>query len=369
MTDGTLSSPDMQSTGWAETGFRARAPEEDYGQQTRTASSYEWAFRAGSSLAMRQVVEQIRNFAQSDQPVLISGENGAGHQLAARAIHHHSARGSGPFVTVDCTKVSASARADELLGREDGRLAGENVSTQGQIEAAQKGTLFLDGIDSLPGALQAELLRLLIHGQVLRVGGRHPVGVDVRVIAAITLPPKDALVAGRFSEDLYRRLSALAMTLPPLRDCRSGIGILANSFVRDLALQSGRPVPRISEPASRAIDAHSWPGNISELMAVLQRAVALTDFGEIQLDDLRLGVAPSATPPSRQQAARPLPGTDAERDLLLGTLHRNGLNVSRAARELSVSRVTLYRMMHRNRLMLRQQYVVRGDHDGTSRGE
>ena len=304
----------------------------------------------GNSLAMRQVLERMERFARTDDPVLITGESGTGKELAARALHAHSRRHAGPFVALNCAAFPSNLIASELFGYEKGAFTGAAVRTRGQIEHADGGTLFLDEIGDMPVDLQGHLLRFLQDGQIVRVGGREPVAVDVRIVAATNVRLHQAISEGRFREDLYYRLNILALSMPPLRERPEDIELLANHFLRHAAQQFDRIIVGFAPEAISVLQRHNWPGNVRELMAVVRRAVVMGDSEYITLDDLSgMDVPP---PRSVVSTNRPLPGSDDERAALQETLTNTQENITLTAHELGVSRVTLYRMLRRHGIVL-----------------
>jgi DNA-binding NtrC family response regulator len=324
-------------------------------------------FMVGNSPAMLEVFEQIRRFASCDVPVLITGESGTGKELVARAIHDRSRRAAGPYVALNCAAVPASLIASELFGYEKGAFTGATGRKHGHIEHAHRGTLFLDEIGDMPIDLQGVLLRFLQEGEILRVGGRQPIKVDVRVVAATNVRLRDAIAARRLREDLYYRLNVLSLHLPPLRE-RDGVEVLATYFLREIARELGRELLGFTPAATEALLSYAWPGNVRELIATTRRAVVLANGPRIELTDLRLEPAEPAPPVrakpaarhGRQLTARPERGSQAERDAIVQALQESQFNMTRAARALGVSRATLYRMLQRNRIELAQQYLVRG---------
>ena len=324
-------------------------------------------FMVGNSPAMLDVFEQVRRFAACDVPVLITGESGTGKELVARAIHERSSRSRGPYVALNCAAVPATLIASELFGYEKGSFTGANGRKHGHIEHAHRGTLFLDEIGDMPIDLQGLLLRFLQEGEILRVGGRQPIKVDVRVVAATNVRLREAIAAGRLREDLYYRLNVLSLHLPALRERDGDVEVLAVYFLRQIAQELGRDLRGFTPAALAAILAYPWPGNVRELIATLRRAVVLANGPLIEISDLRLDAAPlpvmAAAPrapgrASRLRAVRPKPGSDGERDAILQALQESGFNMTRAAQLLGVARATLYRMLQRNRIELAQHYLV-----------
>jgi len=304
------------------------------------------------SPAMQFVTDLIGRFTRTDEPVLITGESGTGKELAAQAIHEGSSRQSGPFVALNCAAIPSSLVASELFGYEKGAFTGANARTKGQIEHANGGTLFLDEIGDMPVDLQGHLLRFLQDGQIVRVGGRETIRVDVRVVAATNVRLREAIADGRFREDLYYRLNVLTLPLPPLRERREDIEPLARHFLAAAAVDFRRPVTDFEPDALTALQCHNWPGNIRELMSMIRRAVVIGDGETIRRADL-MGIDESPMP-TPLTGPRPLPraGSDEERAALLAALARHNENVTLTAHELGVSRVTLYRMLRRHSVSL-----------------
>ena len=205
-------------------------------------------FMVGNSPVMLEVFDQIRKFAACDVPVLITGESGTGKELVARAIHHHSARAAGPFAALNCAAVPATLIASELFGYEKGAFTGAVSRKHGHVEHAQGGTLFLDEIGDMPIDLQGLLLRFLQEGEILRVGGRQPIKIDVRVVAATNVRLREAIAAGKLREDLYYRLNVLTIDLPPLRERAGDVEVLATYFLRQIARELQREMQGFTPP-------------------------------------------------------------------------------------------------------------------------
>jgi len=365
MTDRTPTSIYGERREWPQTVIHMRAPDIRHATDSVGLQSPALVFREGNSPAMQDIAELIRRFASCDLPVLITGESGTGKEFAAREIHDRSLRRTGEFVAVNCSEIAPTLIARQLFGYE----TGTSPARPGQVEHAHGGTLFLNEIGAVPIDLQGQLLRLLQRGEIVRVGGHEPIKVNVRIITATSLRLPHAIATGKLRDDLYYRLSVLRMHLPPLRERKGDIEVLVNHFVEEIARELGSNIRSVSPAAISAMEAHSWPGNVQELVATIRRAVTLSDSEEIQVANLGLDTALPAPSASVQISSRPLPGSDAERDLLLSTLQRNGSNIARTARELKVSRVTLYRMLDRNHLVLQQQYVVRDHFETATRSD
>jgi DNA-binding NtrC family response regulator len=322
----------------------------------------------GQSKAIRQVLEQLERFAWTDEPILITGESGTGKELIAHAVHNNSSRRDGPFVAVNCAAIPGTLVASELFGHEKGAFTGATGRSRGQIEHAHGGTLFLDEIGDMPIDMQPHLLRFLQERRIMRVGGREQIDVDVRIVAATNVDLPRAIGEGRFREDLYYRLNMLALEIPPLRERPDDIPVLAEAFLREATTRFRRPVVGFAPESLAALQAHAWPGNVRELIAVVRRAVIVSDLPVIGPESL-MGLRDAAEKAEKtdivlpngmpapviipvQPAGRPIPGSDEERAMLLDTLRGTQENVTQTARELGVSRVTLYRMLRRHDIML-----------------
>jgi transcriptional regulator with PAS, ATPase and Fis domain len=304
------------------------------------------------SPAMRRVAGLVRRFEQTDEPVLITGESGTGKELLARAIHQGSQRTQGPFVAVNCAAIPPGLVASELFGYEKGAFTGAMSRTIGQIEYAKGGTLFLDEIGDMPIDLQGHLLRFLQEGQIRRVGGRETIGLDVRIVSATNVRLGQAIAEGRFREDLFYRLNVLTLPVPPLRERPEDIGPLACHFLRVAARDFDRSIEGFSADAMAILRRNRWPGNVRELMSVVRRAVVVGDGRLIDTAAL-IGMDPLEAP-TTLASATPKPGSPEERATLLATLERTEENITSTADALRVSRVTLYRMLRRHRIVLKR---------------
>ena len=303
-------------------------------------------FMVGNSPAMQRVYSAIRRYAASKAPVLITGESGTGKELVAQAIHERSAFRRGPFVAINCAALPPTLIASELFGYEKGAFTGAAQRRIGRLEAANGGTIFLDEIGDLPLELQGHLLRFLQEHTIDRIGGTRPIEVDARVIVATNVNLALAIGQGRFREDLFYRLNVLNLPLPPLRERGEDIELLATFFQRKFATEHGRAIEGFSEDARQTLREYRWPGNVRELIGCVRRAVVMADSSSIGPHDLGL---------SRTGASRPSPASaenhsglrDFNDAQLRAALAANGGNVSRTARALNVSRMTLYRYMRR----------------------
>jgi DNA-binding NtrC family response regulator len=300
----------------------------------------------GRSEAMLQVYKTAARVAATDATVLIMGESGTGKELVARAIHQASPRAAAAFVAVDCGAIAEGVLESELFGHARGAFTGAQAARRGLFEEAHGGTLFLDEIGDVGPNLQARLLRALQEGTIRRVGTNEPVAVDVRVVAATNRDLSQAVKAGRFREDLYFRLNVVEIHIPPLRERREDIPLLAEHF----AQKHGRPdgARAISEAARDLLVAYDWPGNVRELENVVARALALNPAGVILPEDLpetlRAPAPPGAAPPGLALADRPAL-EEVERRYAALVLSEAGGNKTRAAEILGIDRKTLYRLV------------------------
>jgi two-component system, NtrC family, response regulator len=296
----------------------------------------------GATPAMREIFRIIHRVARSDATVLVQGESGTGKELIARAIHRRSPRAEAPFVAINCGAIPETLLEAELFGHERGAFTGAHMQRKGRVELVAGGTLFLDEIGELSPMLQVKLLRFLQERTIERVGGRELIHVDTRVIAATNRDLKVELERGGFREDLYYRLSVVAIRVPPLRERGEDIVVLANAFLRRVGQEQRRRL-RFSSEALQAIMAYSWPGNIRELENRVSRAVIMARGGLITAEDLDLQAAAQ----DRTVSLREMRG-EAEREALVETLARHAGNISRAARELQISRPTLHGLLERH---------------------
>lgn len=301
----------------------------------------------GESPAMQALFAAIRKVASVDAPVLISGESGTGKELAARSIHERSQRAAGPFVAVNCGALPSSLIHSELFGHEKGAFTGAHQRKIGFIEKAQDGTLFLDEMADLPLDLQANLLRFLQEQTIERVGGCEPITVNARIIAASNVNLEQAVAERRFREDLYFRLHVLALTVPPLRERGADVELLAKYFFQKFANERHSAVKGFSAKALQAIRDHDWPGNARELINRVRRAIVMTEHRMIHPADLGLDARVTPlTAVALEQARR-----EAEVHAIRASLKAAGNNISRSARMLGVSRVTLYRLMAKHNIV------------------
>ncbi len=295
----------------------------------------------GEGPAMGQLLRHIRKVARVDAPVLISGESGSGKDLAAQALHRYSNRAAQPFVPVNCGAIPASLIQSELFGYERGAFTGAAHSKQGMFESAAGGTLFLDEIADLSLELQTNLLRFLQEKTINRVGSTQSIAIDVRIIAATHVNLEEAVRNGKFREDLFYRLNVLNLTIPPLRERPEDVAGLAQYFFTKFAAEKNPRLTGFSRNALRAMEGHLWPGNVRELINRVRRAMVMAEGRLVTVGDLGLEQRADT---GLQEALGDIRVT-AERHAVVTGLHRAQRNVSQAARDLGVSRMTMYRLM------------------------
>ncbi|NMF98270.1 sigma-54 dependent transcriptional regulator [Aromatoleum toluolicum] len=297
---------------------------------------------------MLQLYRQLDKIVTVDAPVLIGGESGTGKELVARAIHHHSERANGPFVAMNCGAIAPNLIQSELFGHERGAFTGAHQRKIGNVEAANEGVLFLDEIGDLPLDLQANLLRFVQEKTIVRVGSTERVRVNVRVIAATHRDLSRAVAEGQFREDLFYRLNVLHLGVPPLREREQDIALLATAIFKANQHQKSPQVKGFSSEAFRAMCGYPWPGNVRELINRVQRAMVMSESKLISAADLGL---PSSDVDASGQTLDEVRST-VEREVIESSLSRYQNNVSAVARHLGVSRVTLYRMIDRLKIVL-----------------
>ena len=300
----------------------------------------------GETPAMQKAKDMIRRAAAAPGTVLITGETGTGKELAARAIHAQSARAARAFVALNCAAIAESLLEAELFGHARGAFTGAATARPGLIEHATGGTLFLDEIGSMSKPLQAKLLRALESGEVRRIGENESRSVDVRFLAATNVDLKAAVDAGEFRGDLYYRLNLHHVHMPPLRERAGDVPLLIEHFLARYGRGSG--VNRCSGAALDVLVAYAFPGNVRQLEHIVQRAVATARSSSIEVDDLpeELLASSSAAAPSEGTVAAAR--DRAEREMILATLARHRGEISAAARELQVSRTTMWRLMKKH---------------------
>jgi two-component system response regulator AtoC len=298
----------------------------------------------GSTPQIRELLNLVARVAETDSTVLIRGESGVGKELVARAVHRQSPRQRQPFVVVDCASLHENLLQSELFGHEKGAYTGAIRLKHGLFEVADRGTIFLDEIGEVTPPLQVKLLRVLETGVFRRVGGTADIKVDVRVIAATNRSLEVMMKEGSFREDLYYRLNVFSLHIPPLRERREDIPVLADHFIRNSSIVPKRTV-RISEDAMEVLRRYPWPGNVRELENVIERALILCDAGEIDPEHLPMGVRVVPQFGQDEHSDR-LPTLDeVEKRYIRRVLQECKGHRQKAARILGISERNLYRRL------------------------
>jgi two-component system response regulator HydG len=308
----------------------------------------------GNAPAFREVIDALRQAAPTSATVLLSGESGTGKELAARLLHDLSPRASGPFVPISCAAIPETILESELFGYEKGAFTGAAGRKEGRFERADHGTLFLDEVGEMSPAVQVKLLRVLQDGVVERLGGTEPIQVDVRIVAATNKDLAAEVRAGRFREDLFYRLEVIAVRLPPLRQRREDVPLLASAFLRRLAERNGKPVQGYTPAALRRLEAYGWPGNVRELKHAVERAVVLCRGDVIDEGDLPEAVRAaggseaSSVPPGSIAIPLGTPMEEVERIVIRETLRQTRGDKTLAAQILGIAARTIYRKLDRD---------------------
>ena len=319
----------------------------------------------GESRSLRRVRELIGQIANSTAPALICGESGTGKELAARALHSQGPRRDAPFVAVNCAAMSDTLIDSELFGHERGAFTGAVASHKGLFEAAHGGVLFLDEIGDVPLPTQVRLLRALQEGEIRPVGAALSRQVDVRVIAATNADLERAMREGRFREDLYYRISTFRLDIPPLRERREDIPLIAQHLLEKIAKKNGRPVRGFTDAALATLVGHHWPGNVRELNNAIEHAATLCTTERVDLQHLPSFVSAGGAAHTRRAGATPLVGSissapystvrarlldDFELRYLSDLMTASGGNLSEAARRSGIDRSNLRRLLRRHNI-------------------
>ena len=320
---------------------------EEYKRELRSEDGFHGIL--GNSAAMRRIFDLIENVAQSDAPVLILGESGSGKELVARAIHEIGPRKDKPYIKVNCAALNESLLESELFGHVKGAFTGAYRSRQGRFEAAHGGDIFLDEIGDLPLSTQVKLLRVLEEKVIERVGDNRPVPVDVRIITATNRNLQELVTKGNFREDLFFRINVIPIHLPPLRERREDIPLLAEAFFRRIKLKTGKDIRGISEEGMALLMDYSWPGNVRELKSAFEYAFVACQEPLIQPHHLPPHIYKRDVPvrKTRSPVSLQLNKDELKKQELIRALEQSGGNQSEAARILGVSRVTVWNRMKR----------------------
>jgi two-component system NtrC family response regulator len=301
-----------------------------------------------SSPQMHEVCRVVERFAPTDMTVLILGESGTGKEIIAHAVHNLSARANKPFIAVNAAAIPENLLESELFGYEKGAFTGATSQVKGKFELADGGTFFLDEIGDIPLPLQAKLLRVLQERVVERVGGRQEIKLDVRVICATHRDVRKLVAEGGFREDLFYRINEMTVHLPPLRERKGDIPVLARAFLERYTKQMARNILGIKEDAMSALESHDWPGNVRELEHKIKRAVVMAQGALIEVKDLELAQGERNRRIMSLREAREA----AERQAVCEALSEAGENVSKASELLEITRPTLYALLSKFNLKL-----------------
>ena len=318
----------------------------------------------GSSTKMTQMYRLMHQAVEGNITVLIQGESGTGKELVAKALHFNGPRRSKPFVAVNCVAIPDTLIESELFGHERGAFTGAITRKAGRFELADGGTLLLDEIGEMPLLLQAKLLRVLQEREIQRVGGTTTIPVDVRVIAATNQDLTNAVQTRAFREDLFYRISAFPIRVPPLRERLDDIPLLVDHLIKRFSEENGRPIQHVSTRTLHALAAYHWPGNVRELENVIERAVLLERSDTLQIDSLPRHLLDSLKPEEHPSAQTPhvlhdvfdsdeiLPMEEVEKQAILHALRVTQNNILQAAQALDINRATLYRKIKRYDILL-----------------
>lgn len=310
----------------------------------------------GNTASMQGLFCNIKKVAAVDAPVFINGESGTGKELTARSIHEISLRRNGPFNAVNCGALPTHLIQSELFGHEKGAFTGAVKRKIGRIEATQGGTLFLDEIGDLPLEMQVNLLRFLEDHKIQRIGDTAEISVDVRVLAATHVDLNKAIEEGKFREDLYHRLNVLHISVPPLRERIQDIGLISDHFFDKFSGEASTRARGFSQDSRAVMQQYQWPGNVRELINRVRRATVMCEHRLISPEDLGLERrSHDWREPLTLEKAREM----AEHEVINAALVRNKYKVQKAAKELGVSRVTLYRLMEKHHL---SRHASEGSH-------
>jgi two-component system, NtrC family, response regulator len=308
----------------------------------------------GTSKSMKDIFRFIERVAVSDISVLICGESGTGKEMVAHAIHLQSQRKNNSFVVVNCGAIPENLLESELFGHEKGSFTGAHAQKRGKFELAHTGTLFLDEIGELAAPLQVKLLRFLQDRKIERVGGTQPIDIDVRIIAATNRDLKKDMENHVFREDLYYRLKVVPLDMPPLRERKEDIIPLAQHFLKKFSKEHRKSPVTLSPEAEGALLMHPWPGNVRELENLISRSVVLSPRSVLKPSDLGFALDQIPTDVNLKFAKKAI-----EMDFVKKALSRNGGIVSRAARELGISRVNLYELIEKYNIRLQEFKILR----------
>src|ERR1700678_2377449 len=311
----------------------------------RTAALEESSGIIGERRGLRRILDSVRTVAPTDTAVLITGETGTGKELIARAIHQHSLRSRGPFLKINCAAIPEGLLESELFGHEKGAFTGAAAQKKGRLEIANGGVVFLDEIGELAPALQVKLLRVLQEREFERVGGMRPISVDIRLIAATNQDLAQAVKNGTFRKDLFYRLNVLSLVMPPLRERREDIPVLADYFVTKYIKKLNTKTKRISPEAKARLANYDWPGNVRELENAIESALVLSVSELIQPEDLPESILEKEVASTSEGANYHHQVRELKKQLILDALEETKLNYTEAAQILGVHVNYLHRLI------------------------
>jgi DNA-binding NtrC family response regulator len=298
----------------------------------------------GESPAIKKVMEMVNTVAKTESTVMILGESGTGKELIARAIHSRSSRRYFPIITINCGAYPEGLLESELFGHEKGAFTGAMYRRKGKLEMADKGTLFLDEIGNISEKMQMDLLRVIETKNFTRLGGDKSIDVDFRIISATNKDLEKAIKEGSFREDLYYRLNVFSIVLPPLRERREDIPLIAKYFLGKYAQSMNKNVTDFSPQAMEMFTGYDWPGNIREVRNVVERAMVVAKGTQIQIDDISFPFPSPAMPPGGESLE------EVEKDQILKILNQTKGNIAQAADILKISRLTIYNKIEKYNL-------------------
>jgi len=298
----------------------------------------------GESPALKKVMDKVATVAQTDSTVMIRGESGTGKELIARALHSNSNRRYFPIITINCGAYTEGLLESELFGHEKGAFTGALYRRRGKLEMADKGTIFLDEIGNIGHKMQMDLLRVIETREFTRLGGDNLINVDFRIICATNRDLEKAVREGSFREDLYYRLNVFSITLPPLRERKSDIALIARFFIKKYAQAMNKNVSDLSPETMEVLMRYEWPGNVRELRNVIERAIVVARGSVIEAGDLSFPFPATAHTTDEDSLE------DVEKSHIQKMLDRTGGNIAQAATILKISRLTLYNKIEKYRL-------------------
>jgi two-component system response regulator AtoC len=308
---------------------------------------YQFKNVIGRTPQMFQVYKTIAKVADTKSTVLLCGERGTGKELIARSIHYNSQRNNRPFIPVDCASLVETLIESELFGHVRGAFTGASFAKRGLFEEADGGTLFLDEVGNLSLLMQSKLLRFLQEHEIKRVGGMESIKVDVRAIAATNQPLEPLVKNGKFREDLFDRLNVVTITVPPLRERKEDIPLLATHFLRKFSEENHKNISHISPEALEIITQYSWPGNVRELEHAVERSVILSIHPIILPEDLPRKLFEETKRPEAEIPEEPLSLRELEKRYVMKVLEKTGGNKKKASEILGIDRATLYRILEK----------------------